>query len=152
MADQSTYTDEQKEELSRMLAEALHDALQGARPAKVGEMAKRLLAEARKLGWFRNDENKNEYSTLRHLEEAGVYGAFDFFPDKLATLYLRAIFESPFQDFVRQARPSKQEFVRRFGNKKFSRARKPSHSAMLGDTSANGGNRQPNMRGMLSGR
>lgn len=136
------YTDKEKEELTRLFAGALYDAIWEPRPAKIEKMADKLLAEARKLDWFRYEGNR--YGILRHLEEAGVYGVFDFFPEKQAKLYLRAVFSERFQKYGRQVGLPREKFVKGLADPK-SGAQKPTEAMKRGDVSSTGSKRM-NMR------
>lgn len=149
MTESARYTDEQKNELTRLFAGLLYDAMQEIHPSKIDKLTEKLLAEARTREWFRYDKSK--YGVLRHLEEAGVYGVYDFFPEGRSTLYLRAVFSVPFQERVRQTRPSKEAFIQKLMNPKISGAHKPSPEEMRGNTSVAGGKRM-NMHTPLSSR
>lgn len=147
MAGSPLYTDKQKEELTRIFAEILYDAMWEVRPAKMEKVAERLLAEVRKLSWFHYEGNR--YGILRHLEETGVYGVYDFFPDKQAKLYLR-VFSRSFQMYANRVGLPKDKFVRGLASPK-SGAQKPTPEIMRGDVSASG-NKRMNMRIPLSGK
>lgn len=147
MSNQPAYTDKQKEELTRLFAGILYDAMWEARPAKMGAVAAKLLSESRKHDWFQYEGN--EYGVLRHMEDAGVYGIFDFFPDKQAKLYLY-VFSVDFRLYANRLGLPKEKFVNGLANPK-SRATKPTLEVMRGDVSATG-NKRMNMRGSLSGR
>lgn len=147
MAGSTLYTDKQKEELTKLFAGILYDAMWEPRPAKMERVAEKLLTEVLKLDWFHFEGNR--YGILRHLEETGVYGVFDFFPDRQAKLYLR-VFSKSFQTYANRVGLPKDKFVRGLASPK-SGARKPTPEIMRGDVSASGTKRM-NMRTPLSGK
>lgn len=147
MTTSSLYTDKQKEELSRLFAGILYDGMSEPHPAKMETVAERFLVEARKLDWFHFEGNR--YGVLRHLEEASVYGIYDFFPDKQSKLYLRT-FSSSFQSYANKTGLPREKFINGFVNPK-SGAKKPTPEMMRGDVSASGTKRM-NMRRQFSGK
>lgn len=123
------YTEEERKELSKLFAEALYDALQAKHPDWMIKVTREVNAQAQKLPWFRY--RGNEYGLLRHLEEMGVYGVFDFPTDRRSALYLHAVFGERFCIFAKQHGLSKNGFVKGLTNPK-SEATKPEGIVELG--------------------
>lgn len=106
------YGEEQREELSRLFAAQLFVGIRDQHAAPMGLVTERLLKDLRKLPWF--SFQGNEHGLLRHLEESGVYGAYACGPNRLATLYMHAVFSEQFIKWVRMRNPSQEAFVKVF--------------------------------------
>ncbi len=135
------YSKEQKEILSNLFASTAFRLIQERRDARMGDVTERMLKEMMTTPWCERFKSKS--SVLKHLEDSGVYGAYDMPEDKHVMFYLSVVCSPKFslwfsENLIRNL--TEAAFLRAFAK---SSAQKPTPERLAGRQGVTGRNRNP---------